>query len=84
MDDIATTARILSEALPFLQRYDDQIIVVKFGGHAMVDRKLSQQFARDIGKRTTAGVMPSASGGGRHQSQSQCYRPDPHARPALR
>ena len=31
------TARILSEALPFLQRYDDQIIVVKYGGHAMVD-----------------------------------------------
>ena len=29
MDEIATTARILSEALPFLQRYDDQIIVVK-------------------------------------------------------
>ncbi len=36
------TARILSEALPFLQRYDDEIIVVKFGGHAMVDKKLAQ------------------------------------------
>ncbi len=31
---INETARILSEALPFLQRYDDKIIVVKYGGHA--------------------------------------------------
>jgi hypothetical protein len=37
MEELGTTARILSEALPFLQRYDDQIIVVKYGGHAMVD-----------------------------------------------
>ena len=42
--DISDTARILSEALPFLQRYDDQVIVVKFGGHAMVDPKLAHQF----------------------------------------
>ena len=46
--DISETARILSEALPFLQLYDDQVIVVKFGGHAMVDEKLAQQFARDM------------------------------------
>ncbi len=39
---VPETARILSEALPFLQRYDDQIIVVKYGGHAMVDRKLAR------------------------------------------
>ena len=45
---VPETARILSEALPFLQRYDDQVIVVKYGGHAMVDRKLAQQFARDM------------------------------------
>ena len=42
------TARTLSEALPYIQRYAGQTIVVKFGGHAMVDEALSQSFARDV------------------------------------
>ena len=61
---IPETARILSEALPFLQRYDDQIIVVKFGGHAMVDRKLSQQFARDMVMLKVCGLNPIVVHGG--------------------
>jgi acetylglutamate kinase len=58
------TARILSEALPFLQRYDDQIIVVKFGGHAMVDPKLAQQFARDMVMLKVCGLNPIVVHGG--------------------
>ena len=58
------TARILSEALPFLQRYDDQIIVVKFGGHAMVDAKLAQQFARDMVMLKVCGLNPIVVHGG--------------------
>lgn len=58
------TARILSEALPFLQRYDDQIIVVKFGGHAMVDEKLAQQFARDMVMLKVCGLNPIVVHGG--------------------
>jgi acetylglutamate kinase len=58
------TARILSEALPFLQRYDDQIIVVKFGGHAMVDQKLAQQFARDMVMLKVCGLNPIVVHGG--------------------
>ncbi len=58
------TARILSEALPFLQRYDDQIIVVKFGGHAMVDQTLAQQFARDIVMLKVCGLNPIVVHGG--------------------
>jgi acetylglutamate kinase len=61
---VPETARILSEALPFLQRYDDQIIVVKFGGHAMVDRKLSQQFARDMVMLKVCGLNPIVVHGG--------------------
>ena len=61
---IHETARILSEALPFLQRYDDQIIVVKFGGHAMVDPKLSQQFARDMVMLKVCGLNPIVVHGG--------------------
>ena len=58
------TAQILSEALPFLQRYDDQIIVVKFGGHAMVDEKLAQQFARDMVMLKVCGLNPIVVHGG--------------------
>jgi acetylglutamate kinase len=58
------TARILSEALPFLQRYDDQIIVVKYGGHAMVDPELAKQFARDIVMLKVCGLNPIVVHGG--------------------
>ncbi len=61
---ISETARILSEALPFLQRYDDEIIVVKYGGHAMVDPKLAQQFARDIVMLKVCGLNPIVVHGG--------------------
>ena len=62
--DISETARILSEALPFLQLYDDQVIVVKFGGHAMVDEKLAQQFARDMVMLKVCGLNPVVVHGG--------------------
>ena len=62
--DVSETARILSEALPFLQRYDDQVIVVKFGGHAMVDAKLAQQFARDMVMLKVCGLNPVVVHGG--------------------
>jgi acetylglutamate kinase len=58
------TARILSEALPFLQRYDDQIIVVKYGGHAMVDPELAHQFARDMVMLKVCGLNPIVVHGG--------------------
>jgi acetylglutamate kinase len=61
---IPETARILSEALPFLQRYDDEIIVVKFGGHAMVDPKLTHQFARDMVMLKVCGLNPIVVHGG--------------------
>ena len=39
---------ILSGALPFLKRYDDQIIVVKYGGHAMGEEETALRFGRDV------------------------------------
>jgi acetylglutamate kinase len=62
--DISQTALILSEALPFLQLYDDEVIVVKFGGHAMVDAKLAQQFARDMVMLKVCGLNPVVVHGG--------------------
>ncbi len=61
---VTETARILSEALPFLQRYDDQVIVVKYGGHAMVDPELARQFARDMVMLKVCGLNPIVVHGG--------------------
>src|SRR5437764_15069177 len=60
MDDIpiSETARILSEALPFLQRYDDEIVEVKYGGHAMIDPDLARKFARDMVMLKQCGIHP--------------------------
>ena len=47
-------ARLLAEALPYMQRYENKTIVVKYGGHAMGDISLGRAFARDcvpIGRR---------------------------------
>src|SRR5882762_5612517 len=41
-------ARILSEALPHMQQYDEETIVIKYGGHAMGAEDLAKAFARDI------------------------------------
>lgn len=59
-----TIARILSEALPFMQLYDNQVIVVKYGGHAMVDPGLSRKFARDIVQMRQSGFNPIVVHGG--------------------
>lgn len=46
--DSITTARVLSEALPHIQRHDGAIVVIKLGGHAMSSPEAMQSFARDI------------------------------------
>ncbi|MEM1161340.1 MAG: acetylglutamate kinase [Pseudomonadota bacterium] len=62
--DWLATARTLSEALPYLQRYDGRTIVVKFGGHAMGDQKSMEAFARDIVLMKQCGVHPVVVHGG--------------------
>jgi len=57
-------ARILSEALPFMQRYDHQTVVVKYGGHAMGDEAVARDFARDIVMLKQSGVNPIVVHGG--------------------
>lgn len=58
------TAKTLTEALPFLLEYDNEVVVVKFGGHAMVDDKLAADFARDIVLLKQTGVNPVIVHGG--------------------
>ncbi|QPM90757.1 acetylglutamate kinase [Pseudooceanicola algae] len=62
--DWIATARTLSEALPYLQRYEGAIVVVKFGGNAMGDREAMQSFARDIVLMRQVGVNPVIVHGG--------------------
>jgi acetylglutamate kinase len=57
-------AKVLSEALPFMQRYDSATVVVKYGGHAMGDPALAEAFARDIVLIKQAGVNPIVVHGG--------------------
>jgi acetylglutamate kinase len=58
------TAQTLSEALPFLQRYDNQTIVIKYGGHAMVDAERAREFARDVVLLKLLGLHPVIVHGG--------------------
>ena len=58
------TARTLSEALPYLQRYDGAIVVIKMGGNAMGDNSVLDGFARDIVLMKQVGVNPVIVHGG--------------------
>ncbi|UCB56310.1 MAG: acetylglutamate kinase [Thiotrichales bacterium] len=57
-------ARVLSEALPYIQRLHDKTIVIKYGGNAMTDENLKNGFARDIVLLKQVGVNPVVVHGG--------------------
>jgi acetylglutamate kinase len=57
-------ARLLSAALPYMQRYEDKTVVVKYGGHAMGDNALGKAFARDVALLKQSGVNPIVVHGG--------------------
>ncbi len=62
--DWFATARTLNQALPYLQRYDNAIMVIKFGGHAMGDAEAMDSFARDIVLMRQVGLNPVVVHGG--------------------
>ncbi|MBA4789984.1 MAG: acetylglutamate kinase [Pseudomonadota bacterium] len=57
-------AEVLTKALPHMQRYDDSIVVVKYGGHAMGDEAVARHFAEDIVLLEQSGVNPVVVHGG--------------------
>jgi acetylglutamate kinase len=57
-------AQLLSAALPFMQRYENKTVVVKYGGHAMGDAALGKAFARDIALLKQSGINPIVVHGG--------------------
>ncbi|MER2604427.1 MAG: acetylglutamate kinase [Siculibacillus sp.] len=62
--EMVAEAEILSKALPYMLRYDDKTIVVKFGGHAMGDAALGKAFAEDITLLKLSGLNPVVVHGG--------------------
>ncbi|MGR3436737.1 MAG: acetylglutamate kinase [Shimia sp.] len=62
--DWFATARTLSEALPYLQRYDEARVVIKLGGHAMGSDAAMDEFARDVVLMNQVGVNPVIVHGG--------------------
>ena len=57
-------AKVLTEALPYIQKFTNKTVVVKYGGNAMVDNDLKQSFARDIVLMKLVGINPIVVHGG--------------------
>lgn len=70
------TARTLTEALPYMQRYAGKSFVIKYGGHAMVNPELADVFARDIVLLKQVGINPIVVHGGGPQIGQMLERLD--------
>jgi acetylglutamate kinase len=75
-DDISplNQARSLSEALPHMQRYDEETIVIKYGGHAMGEESLARAFARDVVLLEQTAINPVVVHGGGPQIAAMLTR----------
>jgi acetylglutamate kinase len=73
-DTAFATARTLAEALPFIQRYDRETIVIKYGGHAMGDESTARRFAADVVLLKLVGMHPVVVHGGGPQISAMLNR----------
>ena len=64
VDSARNIARVLTESLPYIQKFKGKTVVVKYGGNAMVDENLKQSFARDIVLMKIVGINPVIVHGG--------------------
>ncbi|GBQ26654.1 acetylglutamate kinase [Gluconacetobacter sacchari DSM 12717] len=74
MKEAQERAAVLAQALPFLRRYAGDTIVVKYGGHAMVDDSLSNAFGHDIALLKLVGINPVVVHGGGPQISAMLTR----------
>ncbi|MGC6481389.1 MAG: acetylglutamate kinase [Porticoccaceae bacterium] len=63
-EEAENTAKVISKALPYIQRFAGKTVVIKYGGNAMVDDRLKQSFARDIVLLKAVGINPVVVHGG--------------------
>ena len=64
LPNVHVQAEILAKALPHMQRYDQQVVVIKYGGHAMGDPVAAEDFAEDIVMLEQSGLKPIVVHGG--------------------
>ncbi len=64
LDNAKNIAKVLTESLPYIQKFTGRTVVVKYGGNAMVDATLKQSFARDIVLMKLVGINPIVVHGG--------------------
>lgn len=64
MQESLQKAKILSESLPYIRKFYGKTLVIKYGGHAMVDEKLQESFARDVALLKFIGINPVIVHGG--------------------
>ena len=64
LPDVHVQAEVLVQALPHMQRYDQQVVVIKYGGHAMGDRAAAEDFAEDVVLLEQSGIKPIIVHGG--------------------
>src|SRR3954470_13642226 len=74
MDDLVSKAKVLHEALPYIQRFQGRTFVVKYGGHAMGDEALKESFARDVCPPRYVGLRVVVVHGGGPQINSMLER----------
>jgi acetylglutamate kinase len=73
-DSAMNIARVLTEALPYIQRFTGKTVVIKYGGNAMVDDALKSGFARDVVLMKFVGIHPVVVHGGGPQIASLLAR----------
>ena len=64
LENFIAKAQVLMEALPYIQRFHDATVVIKYGGHAMIDPKLKTQVMQDIVLMESVGIKPVIVHGG--------------------
>jgi acetylglutamate kinase len=64
LPNVHVRAEVLVQALPHMQRYDQEVVVIKYGGHAMGDRAAAEDFAEDIVLLEQSGIKPIVVHGG--------------------
>ena len=80
--EAGTFAKILTESLPYIQRFTGKTFVIKFGGNAMTDPTLHESFARDVVLMKLVGMNPLVvhGGGRRHEQPKGSFPPTSSAR----
>ena len=74
LTDLTLIPKVLTEALPYIQRFSGKTLVIKYGGNAMVDNELKNSFARDMVLLKHVGINPVIVHGGGPQIGSYLER----------